>query len=131
MDFGDWLEHNVRGVVNADNRILDYHTPWVGADTEDFFLIFDKNVKLTNAADFAKTIDNDLKCTAFTFGFNSAVLCCADALDRLHTTAASHGRVMVLEVMGRHTGWIALHGGIAGGGRCVPGRAPLLPDGHW
>ena len=58
-----------------------------------------------------KTIDNDLKCTAFTFGFNSAVLCCADALDRLHTTAASHGRVMILEVMGRHTGWIALHGG--------------------
>tara|TARA_R110002049_G_scaffold285698_4_gene467085 strand:+ start:251184 stop:252347 length:1164 start_codon:yes stop_codon:yes gene_type:complete len=73
-----------------------------------------------------KTIDNDLKCTAYTFGFNSAVLCCADALDRLHTTAASHGRVMVLEVMGRHTGWIALHGGIAGGGDVI-----LLPEIEW
>ena len=73
-----------------------------------------------------KTIDNDLSCTAYTFGFNSAVLCCADALDRLHTTAASHGRVMVLEVMGRHTGWIALHGGIAGGGDVI-----LIPEIPW
>lgn len=73
-----------------------------------------------------KTIDNDLSCTAYTFGFNSAVLCCADALDRLHTTAESHGRVMVLEVMGRHTGWIALHGGIAGGGDVI-----LIPEISW
>ncbi len=73
-----------------------------------------------------KTIDNDLKCTAYTFGFNSAVLCCSDALDRLHTTAASHGRVMVLEVMGRHTGWIALHGGIAGGADVI-----LIPEVDW
>ncbi|WP_372896368.1 6-phosphofructokinase [Stieleria sp.] len=73
-----------------------------------------------------KTIDNDLKATAFTFGFNSAVLCCADALDRLHTTAASHQRVMVLEVMGRHTGWIALHGGIAGGADVI-----LIPEIEW
>ena len=73
-----------------------------------------------------KTIDNDLQCTAYTFGFNSAVLCCADALDRLHTTAASHERVMVLEVMGRHTGWIALHGGIAGGADVI-----LIPEIDW
>src|SRR6056297_101442 len=73
-----------------------------------------------------KTIDNDLSCTAYTFGFNSAVLCCADALDRLHTTAESHRRVMVLEVMGRHTGWIALHGGIAGGADVI-----LLPEIPW
>ena len=73
-----------------------------------------------------KTIDNDLSCTAFTFGFNSAVLCCADALDRLHTTADSHRRVMVLEVMGRHTGWIALHGGIAGGADVI-----LIPEIPW
>lgn len=73
-----------------------------------------------------KTIDNDLSCTAYTFGFNSAVLCCADALDRLHTTAASHGRVMVLEVMGRHTGWIALHGGIGGGADVI-----LIPEVAW
>jgi ATP-dependent phosphofructokinase / diphosphate-dependent phosphofructokinase len=73
-----------------------------------------------------KTIDNDLGCTAFTFGFDSAVACAANALDRLHTTAASHERVMVLEVMGRHTGWIALHAGLAGGGDVI-----LIPEIPW
>lgn len=73
-----------------------------------------------------KTIDNDLRCTAFSFGFDSAVACAADALDRLHTTAASHERIMVLEVMGRHTGWIALHAGIAGGGDVI-----LIPEIQW
>src|SRR5262245_4417241 len=70
-----------------------------------------------------KTIDNDLEATAMTFGFDSAVACVADALDRLHTTATSHKRVMVLEVMGRHTGWIALYGGIAGGADAI-----LIPE---
>lgn len=73
-----------------------------------------------------KTIDNDLRCTAYSFGFDSAVACATDALDRLHTTAASHERVMVLEVMGRHTGWIALHAGIAGGGDVI-----LIPEIDW
>lgn len=73
-----------------------------------------------------KTIDNDLSSTAFTFGFFSAVFCATDALDRLHTTAASHERVMVLEVMGRHAGWIALYGGIAGGGDVI-----LIPEIPW
>src|SRR6187200_2397319 len=73
-----------------------------------------------------KTIDNDLSSTAFTFGFFSAVACATDALDRLHTTAASHERIMVLEVMGRHAGWIALHSGIAGGGDVI-----LLPEIPW
>ncbi|MEI6255686.1 MAG: ATP-dependent 6-phosphofructokinase [Planctomycetota bacterium] len=73
-----------------------------------------------------KTIDNDLRSTAFTFGFDSAVACATDALDRLHTTAASHERIMVLEVMGRHAGWIALHAGIAGGGDVI-----LLPEIPW
>lgn len=73
-----------------------------------------------------KTIDNDLSCTAFTFGFDSAVACATDALDRLHTTAASHERTMILEVMGRHAGWIALHAGIAGGADCI-----LLPEIQW
>ena len=73
-----------------------------------------------------KTIDNDLSATAFTFGFDSAVACATDALDRLHTTAASHDRVMVLEVMGRHAGWIALHAGIAGGGDVI-----LIPEIPW
>src|SRR6476646_2325246 len=62
-----------------------------------------------------KTIDNDLDGTLFTFGFDSAVACATDALDRLHTTAESHNRVMVLEVMGRYAGWIALYAGVPGG----------------
>src|SRR4029077_630290 len=70
-----------------------------------------------------KTIDNDLSSTAFTFGFFSAVFCATDALDRLHTTAASHERVMVLELMGRYAGWIALYAGVAGGGDVV-----LIPE---
>ncbi len=73
-----------------------------------------------------KTIDNDLLCTAYSFGFDSAVACATDALDRLHTTAASHNRVMVLEVMGRHAGWIALYAGIAGGGDVI-----LIPEIDW
>ncbi|HEX2039479.1 MAG TPA: 6-phosphofructokinase [Acidimicrobiales bacterium] len=62
-----------------------------------------------------KTIDNDLSATELTFGFDTAVQICVDAIDRLHTTAESHDRVMVLEVMGRHAGWIATYAGIAGG----------------
>ena len=73
-----------------------------------------------------KTIDNDISATAFTFGFDSAVACATDALDRLHTTAASHDRIIVLEVMGRHAGWIALHAGIAGGGDVI-----LIPEVTW
>jgi len=75
-----------------------------------------------------KTIDNDLEATAMTFGFDSAVACVGDALDRLHTTATSHKRVMVLEVMGRHTGWIALYGGFAGGADVI--LIPEIPFGY-
>ncbi len=70
-----------------------------------------------------KTIDNDLQGTFFTFGFDSAVAIATDALDRLHTTAESHNRVMVLEVMGRHAGWIALYAGVAGGADVI-----LIPE---
>ncbi len=70
-----------------------------------------------------KTIDNDLQATAMTFGFDSAVSCVVDAMDRLHTTALSHKRVMVVEVMGRNAGWIALWGGIAGGANVI-----LIPE---
>ncbi|HVM05724.1 MAG TPA: 6-phosphofructokinase [Acidimicrobiales bacterium] len=62
-----------------------------------------------------KTIDNDLSATELTFGFHTAVQICVDAIDRLHTTAESHDRVIVCEVMGRHAGWIAMYAGIAGG----------------
>ncbi|MBC7912306.1 MAG: ATP-dependent 6-phosphofructokinase [Pyrinomonadaceae bacterium] len=70
-----------------------------------------------------KTIDNDLACTELTFGFVTALDIATEALDRLHTTAESHDRVMILEVMGRHTGWIALHSGIAGGADVI-----LMPE---
>ena len=75
-----------------------------------------------------KTIDNDLEATAMTFGFDSAVACVADALDRLHTTASSHKRCMVIEVMGRHAGWIALYGGLAGGADII--LVPEIPFDH-
>jgi len=70
-----------------------------------------------------KTIDNDLSGTDYTFGFDTAVFICTEAIDRLHTTAESHNRVMVLEVMGRHTGWIAVVSGIAGGADVI-----LIPE---
>lgn len=70
-----------------------------------------------------KTIDNDLAATTVTFGFDSAVACATDALDRLHTTAESHNRVMVLEVMGRYAGWIAVYAAVAGGADVV-----LIPE---
>ncbi len=70
-----------------------------------------------------KTIDNDLSATDVTFGFNTAVQIASDALDRLHTTAESHDRVLVVEVMGRHAGWIALHAGLAGGAHII-----LVPE---
>ncbi|HWB60954.1 MAG TPA: ATP-dependent 6-phosphofructokinase [Chthoniobacteraceae bacterium] len=76
-----------------------------------------------NTVGVPKTIDNDIEATAMTFGFDSAVACVAEAMDRLHTTATSHKRVMVLEVMGRHAGWIALYGGLAGGGDII-----LIPE---
>jgi ATP-dependent phosphofructokinase / diphosphate-dependent phosphofructokinase len=70
-----------------------------------------------------KTIDNDIMGTEVTFGFHTAVQIATDAIDRLHTTAESHDRVMVVEVMGRHTGWIATYAGIAGGATVV-----LIPE---
>ena len=70
-----------------------------------------------------KTIDNDLSATDYTFGFDTAVFICTEAIDRLHTTAESHTRVMVVEVMGRHTGWIAVMSGIAGGADVI-----LIPE---
>jgi len=70
-----------------------------------------------------KTIDNDLGGTDVTFGFQTAVQIVTDAIDRLHTTAESHNRVMVVEVMGRHAGWIATHAGIAGGADAI-----LVPE---
>ncbi|AEF41647.1 ATP-dependent 6-phosphofructokinase [Hoyosella subflava] len=70
-----------------------------------------------------KTIDNDIACTDYTFGFNTALAIATEAIDRLHTTAESHQRVMLVEVMGRHAGWIALHSGLAAGAHLT-----LIPE---
>ncbi len=82
--------------------------------------LFDLGV---NVVGVPKTIDNDLSGTDFTFGFDTAVNIAMEAIDRLHTTAESHQRVLVVEVMGRHAGWIALHSGMSGGAAAV-----LIPE---
>ncbi|GAA2757123.1 6-phosphofructokinase [Actinopolymorpha rutila] len=76
-----------------------------------------------NVVGVPKTIDNDLGATDFTFGFDTAVNIATEAIDRLHTTAESHHRIVVVEVMGRHAGWIALHSGLAGGANVI-----LIPE---
>ena len=76
-----------------------------------------------NVVGVPKTIDNDLSATDFTFGFDTAVNIATEAIDRLHTTAESHHRVVIVEVMGRHSGWIALHSGLAGGANVI-----LIPE---
>jgi ATP-dependent phosphofructokinase / diphosphate-dependent phosphofructokinase len=76
-----------------------------------------------NVVGVPKTIDNDLAATDYTFGFDTAVHIATEAIDRLHTTAESHHRALVVEVMGRHAGWIALHSGLAGGANVI-----LVPE---
>ena len=76
-----------------------------------------------NVLGVPKTIDNDIAATDVTFGFDTALQVATEAIDRLHTTAESHHRVMVVEVMGRHAGWIALYSGLAGGGDVI-----LIPE---
>lgn len=91
---------------------------------EDTLGVADKlTAEGVNVVGVPKTIDNDLNATDFTFGFNTAVQICTDAIDRLHSTAESHNRVIVLEVMGRHAGWIATYAGIAGGADAI-----LVPE---
>src|SRR6476469_8083606 len=76
-----------------------------------------------NVVGVPKTIDNDLNATDYTFGFDTAVTIATEAIDRVHTTAESHHRALVVEVMGRHAGWIALHSGLAGGANVI-----LIPE---
>lgn len=99
----------------------------------DAFIVIGGDGTLHIARDFArhglkivgvpKTIDNDLSATDVTFGFDTAILIATEAIDRLHTTAESHHRVMLIEVMGRDAGWIALHAGMAGGAHII-----LIPE---
>jgi 6-phosphofructokinase 1 len=83
-------------------------------------ILAEKNMPIVGVP---KTIDNDINATDFTFGFNTAVEIATQAIDRLHTTAESHKRVMVIEVMGRHAGWIATYAGLAGGADAI-----LVPE---
>jgi phosphofructokinase-like protein len=82
--------------------------------------LYDEGVRVVGVP---KTIDNDLAATDYTFGFDTAVNIAMEAVDRLHTTAESHHRAVIVEVMGRHAGWIALHAGMAGGANVV-----LIPE---
>lgn len=93
------------GTLGIANRLYDMGAPIVGVP---------------------KTIDNDVDLTDYSFGFSTAVGIATEAVDRLHSTAESHSRVMILEVMGRHAGWIALHSGIAGGADII-----LIPEIQW
>jgi ATP-dependent phosphofructokinase / diphosphate-dependent phosphofructokinase len=90
---------------------------------EDTLGVVQKLCNDVNVIGVPKTIDNDLSGTDFTFGFHTAVQTATDAIDRLHTTAESHDRVMVVEVMGRHAGWIATYSGMAGGADVI-----LIPE---
>ncbi|MFH1856155.1 MAG: ATP-dependent 6-phosphofructokinase [Candidatus Omnitrophota bacterium] len=93
-----------------------------GEDTLGVAYKLYKNEKL-NVVGIPKTIDNDLSGTDYTFGFDTAINIATECIDRLHTTAESHHRVMVVEVMGRHAGWIAIESGIAGGADVI-----LIPE---
>ena len=92
---------------------------------EDTLGVASKLIKdgITNIVGVPKTIDNDLSGTDYTFGFDTAVNIATECIDRLHTTAESHHRIMVVEVMGRHAGWIAIESGIAGGADII-----LIPE---
>lgn len=92
---------------------------------EDTLGVASKLVKdgLSNIVGVPKTIDNDLSCTDYTFGFDTAINTAMECIDRLHTTAESHHRIIVAEVMGRHAGWIAIEAGIAGGADII-----LIPE---
>ena len=107
--------------ATLERRGVDALIPIGGEDTLGVaLLLHEAGVPIVGVP---KTIDNDLGGTDVTFGFNTAVQIVTDAIDRLHTTAESHNRVMVVEVMGRHAGWIATHAGIAGGADAI-----LVPE---
>lgn len=126
-------KHGSGEVAKIPDELMDRARSTLRALGVDALICVGGDGTLTTALQFSeegfpiigvpKTIDNDLKATAMTFGFDSATQVVVDALDRLQTTASSHKRVMVLEVMGRHAGWIALYGGIGGGANVI-----LIPE---
>jgi 6-phosphofructokinase 1 len=112
-------EERVRATLQSDR--VDALIAVGGEDT--LGVAFQLAESGVNVVGVPKTIDNDLSATDFTFGFHTAVQIATDAIDRLHTTAESHDRVMVVEVMGRHAGWIATYSGLAGGADVI-----LVPE---
>ncbi|MDQ2937135.1 MAG: 6-phosphofructokinase [Acidobacteriota bacterium] len=130
---GKFVEHSAEGIATNCEAVYQEAVENIKRKGIDALVVLGGEGTLTIASEFdrrgipvvgvPKTIDNDLACTELTFGFITALDIATDALDRLHTTAESHERVMILEVMGRHTGWIALHSGIAGGADVI-----LIPE---
>jgi ATP-dependent phosphofructokinase / diphosphate-dependent phosphofructokinase len=130
---GRFVEHTADGVSSTSEEVYGEAVHNISRLGIDSLLVLGGEGTLTIAAEFdrrgvpvvgvPKTIDNDLACTELTFGFVTALDIATEALDRLHTTAESHDRVMILEVMGRNAGWIALHSGIAGGADVI-----LIPE---
>ncbi len=117
--------YKVEGGVDAVKAAFEHLDALVAIGGEDTLGVASRIYKDFQApvVGVPKTIDNDLSGTDYTFGFDTAVHICTEAIDRLHTTAESHNRVMVVEVMGRHAGWIAVHSGIAGGADVI-----LIPE---
>ncbi|HUJ95774.1 MAG TPA: ATP-dependent 6-phosphofructokinase [Terriglobales bacterium] len=108
-------------IANAQKLGIDAIISIGGDGSQKISLdLFHKGIKIVGVP---KTIDNDLSATDRTFGFDTAVATATDAIDKIHTTAEAHHRVMVIEVMGRDAGWIALHAGIAGGAHVI-----LIPE---
>jgi ATP-dependent phosphofructokinase / diphosphate-dependent phosphofructokinase len=130
---GRFVEHSANGVSSTSEAVYQEAAANIKRLGISALLVLGGEGTLTVAAKFdrrgipvvgvPKTIDNDLACTELTFGFVTALDIATEALDRLHTTAESHDRVMILEVMGRNAGWIALHSGIAGGADVI-----LIPE---
>ncbi len=130
---GRFVEHTAGGLATTSKEVYDEAINNVSRLNLDALVVLGGEGTLTIAAEFdrigvpvvgvPKTIDNDLACTELTFGFVTALDIATEALDRLHTTAESHERVMILEVMGRNAGWIALHSGVAGGADVI-----LIPE---
>jgi ATP-dependent phosphofructokinase / diphosphate-dependent phosphofructokinase len=119
--FADGADGTALVRATLERRGVDALIPVGGEDTLGVALrLHEDGVRIVGVP---KTIDNDLGGTDVTFGFQTAVQIVTDAIDRLHTTAESHNRVMVVEVMGRHAGWIAAHAGIAGGADAI-----LVPE---
>ncbi|MCA1574432.1 MAG: 6-phosphofructokinase [Acidobacteria bacterium] len=130
---GRFVEHTAGGLATSSKEVYHEAVNNLSRLDIDALVVLGGEGTLTIAAEFdrigvpvvgvPKTIDNDLACTELTFGFVTALDIATEALDRLHTTAESHDRVMILEVMGRNAGWIALHSGIAGGADVI-----LIPE---